>query len=407
MLKAAFVIPWYGQDIPGGAEAECRRTAENLAVRGVEVEVLTTCLHSQAASWDKNFHRPGETMEAGVAVRRFPIEARNGPLFDDLNLRLMEGRSLTPWQQKAFLANMVNSRALYQHVAKSRDCLFLPLPYLFSTTWQTARLAPERTVPIACLHDEGYAYLDPIRRAFLGCRAVIFHTRSELELARDIWGLNRDQALLLGEGVDTDIVGDSPRFRAKYGLDEPFILYAGRRDPTKNTPLLLDFFARYKQAKANSRLKLVLIGSQPFEKPPSLTEEVVDLAFLNPQDKADAFAAADIFCQPSIHESFSLVIMEAWLNSTPVLVHGRCPATREHVERSGGGQLFNDIDDFIRAVDRLLDDKASAKRMAQAGREYVLANFNWDLICERYMNLLAQAESWTRWPSIKTERKPT
>jgi hypothetical protein len=38
-VKATFVIPWYGQEIPGGAEAECRRTAENLARRGVPVEV--------------------------------------------------------------------------------------------------------------------------------------------------------------------------------------------------------------------------------------------------------------------------------------------------------------------------------------------------------------------------------
>ena len=38
----AFVAPWYGPDIPGGAEAECRATAQALRNRGVPVEILTT-----------------------------------------------------------------------------------------------------------------------------------------------------------------------------------------------------------------------------------------------------------------------------------------------------------------------------------------------------------------------------
>ena len=30
-LRATFVTPWYGDKVPGGAEAEARRTAQNLA----------------------------------------------------------------------------------------------------------------------------------------------------------------------------------------------------------------------------------------------------------------------------------------------------------------------------------------------------------------------------------------
>ena len=159
MLKASFVIPWYGREIPGGAEAECRGVAENLAARGVPVEVLTTCLHSHGRSWDADFHSPGESRENGVLVRRFPIDRRNAELFNLLNRRLLAGQLLPPRQEKAFLDNMVNSRALYHFISEAKNRLFLPLPYLFSTTWMTARLAPDRTAPLTCLHDEGYAYL--------------------------------------------------------------------------------------------------------------------------------------------------------------------------------------------------------------------------------------------------------
>ena len=33
-LKATFVTPWYGEKVPGGAEAEALRTAQNLAKAG-------------------------------------------------------------------------------------------------------------------------------------------------------------------------------------------------------------------------------------------------------------------------------------------------------------------------------------------------------------------------------------
>ena len=59
-MKFAFVIPWYGVNIPGGAEAEARRTAEHLHRAGVPVEVLTTCVRDFRADWSVNHHRPGD-----------------------------------------------------------------------------------------------------------------------------------------------------------------------------------------------------------------------------------------------------------------------------------------------------------------------------------------------------------
>ena len=35
-MKIAFVTPWYGPDIPGGSEAEARRTIEKLQQSGVD-----------------------------------------------------------------------------------------------------------------------------------------------------------------------------------------------------------------------------------------------------------------------------------------------------------------------------------------------------------------------------------
>ncbi len=115
--------------------------------------------------------------------------------------------------------------------------------------------------------------------------------------------------------------------------------------------------------------------------------DVVDLEFVNAQDKYDAYAAATVLCQPSINESFSLVLMEAWICGTPVLVNEACVVAREHVRDSNGGLYFKDYPEFEACLDLFLDNRKARDSMAENGHTYVIKNFNWDAIAESYMQL--------------------
>ena len=44
MKKIGFEIPWYGDKIPGGAEAVLRGLYKQMVKRGVEIEILSTCV---------------------------------------------------------------------------------------------------------------------------------------------------------------------------------------------------------------------------------------------------------------------------------------------------------------------------------------------------------------------------
>src|SRR6266508_1846128 len=68
----------------------------------------------------------------------------------------------------------------------------------------------------------------------------------------------------------------------------------------------------------------------------------------------DAYAAADVLCQPSQLESFAITLMEGWLCGTPALVHPQCQVTREHAERCSGGLWFGDSEEFSTTLDWLL-----------------------------------------------------
>ncbi len=393
-LKAAFICPWYGPDIPGGAEAEARRTVENLRQRGLWVEVWTTCIRDFEGDWGRNEHREGPTEINGITVKRFPVGPRNGQLFAALNRRVLNREKLSPAEENLFFQHMINAPELYRHIRRegSGYILFF-IPYLFSTTFYGAAIYPDRSFVIPCLHDEGYAYLDSLGRVLHRVRGMIFHTRSEMELGRRLFGLSEEQTLLFGEGIDTEIESRPERFRRRFHLADPFVLYAGRRDRGKNTPLLMRYFSLYKQRRP-SNLRLLLIGNLPVSIPSDQKGHILDFGFLSRQDKYDAYGAADLFCQPSVMESFSIVIMEAWLCGTPVLVNGHCPATVEHCRESQGGLFFTDYWEFEEAVDALRSRPDLSKKLAENGRRYVLSRFHWDEICRRYLDLMEEA--WGR-----------
>ncbi len=382
-----FVVPWYGPNIPGGAEAECRATARALQARGVAVEILTTCARDHAGDWTDH-HSEGVTEENGMVVRRFKVRPRNPVQYGRVQWRMTLGGTLNSFEEEDLVGHSINSSDLYAYLAAERERYWYAfIPYCFGTTWEGALVAPERSLLIPCLHDEPFAHLKWTSRVLRAVRTVCFHVPGEQALAESLVGPDEERFRLVGEGVDPLPGVDGERFRRKYRVQDPFLLYAGRKAAEKNTPLLCEYFARYRLTHPEQRLKLVLIGSGGVRIPPRLSADILDLGFVPPQDKADAYAAAVALCQPSLLESFSIVMMEAWLAGTPALVHGRCAVTREHCLASNGGLFFEDYFEFAEAVALLVKDAALRGRMAANGRAYVLARYTWDRVTDAYLDV--------------------
>jgi len=389
-MKIAFVIPWYG-DIPGGAESECKNTAENLSRNGIEVEILTTCVKEFNSDWNSNYYKEGISELNGVVIRRFKVRQRNTELFDRINSKLMKNKKVSPQEERIFVEEMINSDDLYQYIENhgSDYDYFLFIPYMFGTTYYGSLIHPEKSFLIPCLHDESYAYMDIFKNMFQNVAGIIFNAESEATLANQLFNLKGRQ-IVLGLGMDTVISFDARRFREKYGIHNDFILYAGRREPGKNTPLLVDFFCKYKEYNQNE-LKLVLIGSGDVSIPDKFKNDIIDLGFVSKHDKYDSFAAASLLCQPSINESFSIVIMESWLCLTPVLVHSKCAVTKDHCIKGNSGLYFENFEEFEGCINFYLNNSQLREKMAINGKRYVEENFNWDRIIEKYVRFLEKA----------------
>jgi glycosyltransferase involved in cell wall biosynthesis len=167
--------------------------------------------------------------------------------------------------------------------------------------------------------------------------------------------------------------------------DRPYIVSVGRVDEHKGSKMLASYFATYKERHPGP-LALALVGPLSYE-----VEPHPDLVYTGPveePDKWDIVHDALVAVSPSALESFSLVVIEAWVDRVPVLVNGSCGPTREHAERSGGGLWFTSYPEFEAVLERLVGDAALRTVLGERGRAYVDSHFEWPVLIARYAEFL-------------------
>jgi glycosyltransferase involved in cell wall biosynthesis len=387
-VKAGFVIPWYGENIPGGAESLCRSLVKALLGLGVQVEVLTTCVDRFGSDWNHNFHPEGVTVEGGVTVRRFQVRQRDTAVFDQVNYKLMYNLPVTSADEQVFVTEMINSPRLYQFISdRQEDYVFLFIPYMFGTTYWGSQVCPKRSVLIPCLHDESYARMHLMQQMCESVRGLLFNSAEEKRLAERLYRLDPGRLAAVGVPVDCAWSADARRFRRKYGLSD-FFLYAGRTEKGKGADLLVEYFCRYLQGTGCPE-NLVFIGGGELEIPEGYGSRIVQLGFLPVQDKYDAYAAAIALCVPSVMESFSLVTMESWLAGRPVIVNAQCKVTTDFCIESNGGLYFSEYAEFREILDLYVEDPQLCADLGTNGKRFVLENFGPDAVASRYREVLA------------------
>lgn len=391
-IRIAFVIPWYG-NIPGGAESECKNTAEKLSKEGYEIEILTTCAKEFLSDWGHDYYQEGVYYEGGLTVRRFSLRKRDTTSFDKINYKLMNNKPISSEEEKIYIHEMINSDNLYQYIRENGECYdyFIFIPYMFGTTFYGTQIWPEKTILIPCLHDESYAYLDIYKPMFNSCRLLLFNTEPEKDLFNKIITDSSGQQFVIGIGLNTEIEYDPKRFLKKYRIEEPFLLYAGRRDSGKNVDELINYFGQYIDKNVTS-LKLTLIGKGEVTIPTEYKDRIIDLGFIPLQDKYDAYAASSVFCLPSTNESFSIVMMEAWLCKTPNLVNSYCEVTKSHCILSNGGLFYENYDEFDSCLSYLMEHPKVNLKMGLNGYNYVIKNYKWDVIISKYRKIFQELQ---------------
>jgi glycosyltransferase involved in cell wall biosynthesis len=134
-------------------------------------------------------------------------------------------------------------------------------------------------------------------------------------------------------------------------------------------------------------------------------------------DLAALYNAADIFVSTSGGEGFGLTLAESLACGVPVIAQNCSaipetvgpggvlvePLDREVTVPSGEELKLADISAFTQAIERLYKSAGARRSLGQAGREHVVAAFNWDEAATRFDEFLRKAAAGT---DTSTEVKP-
>jgi glycosyltransferase involved in cell wall biosynthesis len=385
--KYAFILPRFGPDIAGGEATLVRQLAMQLAQRGDEITILTTTARDNR-TWDP-YYPAGVAIDQQMTVRRFPVSPRNLDIWIPTQIRIAEGQRPSIDEQLDWMQHSVNSHELYQYLATKMhefDAVFLT-PYLFGISFWGALIAKEKAFLIPCLHDESYAYLDIMHVMFQSVGGALFNALPEMDLATRLYGK------IAGGVVGMGFVPLTPRAMNAISdnviVEGPYIIYVGRKETGKNVHLLVDYFIEAKRLiPALHDLKLVIVGGGEFEnlnRNEALTRgDIIDLKQVSESEKQALIHHSLCLVQPSVNESFSIVLMEAWGLKVPGLVHAQCAVTRHHIEKSGGGLYFSSKEDFAGAVLALKENPTLRTKLAQAGEHYVASEYSWEAVLQRF-----------------------
>ena len=101
----------------------------------------------------------------------------------------------------------------------------------------------------------------------------------------------------------------------------------------------------------------------------------------------EAYESADVFCLPTRHEPFGIVVLEAMFHALPV-VASNIWAIPEMVAEGETGYVVDrdDVTGMAAHLAALLGSPARALEMGSAGRLRAEQGFTWDIVVSRMLN---------------------
>lgn len=167
--------------------------------------------------------------------------------------------------------------------------------------------------------------------------------------------------------------------------DRVAVLFVGRLDNGKGLYELLEA-----QTRLDKTTRLYLVGDGTLMSDlrnevddRNISESVKFIGSVSHDEIQNYYAAADIFCLPSYHESLGIVNLEAMAAGTPV-VTTRIDAIEEYIKDGENGLLIppGDADALTQALSRLANCPDLRSKLAAAGRT-TATRFSWSSQAEK------------------------
>jgi len=195
--------------------------------------------------------------------------------------------------------------------------------------------------------------------------------------------ITETKVLKWADKLTTDSKMVQKRYKEKLGFDFEF-LYA---------PLDISKFDALDDVPKNEN-QVVYVGRDSYEKGTDILREieskingkVVYCTNMKWEDAMTNLKTSSLLVIPSRMESIPQVIKEAFYLKVPIVATnvGGIP---ELIENEVSGILVppNDPNQLLKAVNGLLEDKETAKRIVESGYNFVIENLTWEILLPKYV----------------------
>ncbi len=271
------------------------------------------------------------------------------------------------------------------------------------------RAGAERIVASTHGHEVGWSMLPAARQALrhIGNDTDVVTYVSRYTRGRFASAFGARASLEhLPPGVDAEVFRPDPgaraELRARYGLgDRPTILCLSRLVPRKGQDVLIEALPRIRERIDGATL--VIVGGGPYGETlhklaerAGVAEHVIFTGGVPADELAAHHTIADVFAMPCRTrgagldvEGLGIVFLEASATGVPV-VAGLSGGAPETVIEGKTGHVVDgrSAASVAAAIVKVLADRDRAAEMGSAGREWVKAEWRWDVLAARLQHLL-------------------
>lgn len=194
------------------------------------------------------------------------------------------------------------------------------------------------------------------------------------------YGLRDNQLVFAPHAIDIGKFGADRKdealdIRNKLNLSagDILILFAGKFEPTKNPELLIQAFKNLRK----SNVHLLFLGNGVLENVLKAeaqgNQQIHFLEFQNQSAMPAFYQAANIFCLPSVGETWGLAVNEAMAAGKAILVSDKVGCAVDLVRNDINGEVFksNSVEALTGALQRLMANSTQLSSMGQQSKKMI------------------------------------
>jgi glycosyltransferase involved in cell wall biosynthesis len=183
--------------------------------------------------------------------------------------------------------------------------------------------------------------------------------------------------------IPDDEIGSFPNDKSS---ERPYFLFVGRLEKIKGLQDIIPVFRK------RPEYDLLIAGDgeygETLRKQAGSSPNIKFLGKLEQNRLKELYRQAMAVIVPSLcYETFGIIIIEAFSMKTPVIVNN-LGALPEVVEDSGGGFVYNNRGELVKAIKTLAENPALGRELGEKGYQAFLKHWNEEAHLTEYFNLI-------------------